>query len=268
MQMSDDDDDSPLSDCVSMASPTPPPPRKIIQPSKLARGAIGTGTSQGLKQTSDTISTRAGVSSASALSKNKAASVNHARAVHGNTKAVIPDSEGDETDGSMEDLDLLLQPKAAKATKFERKAGRKRKTTELPLSPKKPAPDTTLRTYTFSLDALLSQKAKDAEREQTLKRTEALLAGAGEDADHVHLPRKLADKGIVDAVVGNDTGSKVLDMLNRREAWRVDYTWYFFDRSKGNARSRARSAFPTDSLQGWSSELKGRICQSGLECNN
>lgn len=108
--------------------------------------------------------------------------------------------------------------------------------------------------YTFSLDALLSAKAKDAEREQTLQRTEALLASTEDDVPAT-IPQQLSDKGIVDAAVGNETGGKVMDMLNRREAWKLEYTWYFFGRG---GQPKPRNAFPTDSLQGWSSRMRGK----------
>ncbi|KAF8448313.1 hypothetical protein BGX38DRAFT_1260180 [Terfezia claveryi] len=194
--------------------------------------------------TSKLTTTQGGTSATSSSIRGVNAS---ARADQG---AVIPDSEGEDTNDSL-DLADLLKPKTAKAAKPERKKGKTQKT-ELPMNPK---PSIDVPTYTFSLDALLSEKAKDAEREQTLQRTEALLASV-EDDDHITIPQQLSDMGIVDAAVGNETGGRVLDMLNRREAWRVEYTWYFFGHPSGDRPPKPRNVFPADSLQGWSSRMR------------
>ncbi|KAF8428282.1 hypothetical protein EV426DRAFT_335885 [Tirmania nivea] len=250
MQMLDDPEDSPLSDYMSCRSPTPPLHRKSAADLDVRGGAKAVRVTEGTKHTAKLATAQGGVSAASSSIRVVNAS---GKADQGGLRAVIPDSEGEETDDSLdlEDLDLLLKPKATKAAKPEKKKGKKQKT-ELPMNPK-PALD--VPTYTFSLDALLSEKAKDAEREQTLQRTEALLASV-EDDDHVTMPQQLSNKGIVDAAVGNETGSKVLDMLNRREAWRVEYTWYFFGHPNGDRQSKPRNAFPTDFLHGWSSRMK------------
>jgi len=252
MQAVDDPEDSPLSDCMSCPSPTPPPPRKSVANLDVRGGAKAARATEGTKHTSKLTTTQGGTSAASSSTRGVNAS---GKPDQGKLRAVIPDSEGEGTDDSLdlEDLDLLLKPKTAKAAKPERKKGKTQKT-ELPMNPK-PALD--VPTYTFSLDALLSEKAKDVKREQTLQRTEALLASV-EDDDHVTMPQQLSDKGIVDAAVGNEAGGKVLDMLNRREAWRVEYTWYFFGRPNGDRQPKPRNDFPIDSLQGWSSRMKGK----------
>ena len=229
-----------------------PPPRKSALNLEARGGAKAARATEGTKHTSKLTTTQGGTSAAS----NSIGGVdNSSRTDQGRPRAVIPDSEGEGTDDSLdlEDLDLLLKPKTAKAVKPERKKGKIQKT-ELPMNPK-PALDVPI--YTFSLDALLSEKAKDVEREQTLQRTEALLASV-EDDDHVTMPQQLSDKGIVDAAVGNEAGGRVLEMLNRREAWRVEYTWYFFGRPNGDRQPKQRNAFPTDSLQGWSSRMRGK----------
>lgn len=173
-------------------------------------------------------------------------------------KTVIPDSEGEETDDSLEDLSDLLKPKSAaksvKPTKTEMKARKQIRT----ISPVVPKLEADIPTYTFSLDALISQKVKDTEREETIQRTEALIANA-DNADHVITSHPQADKSLLDAAVGNEAGGKVLDMLNRREAWRVEYTWYFFDRTKG---STPWNPFPTSSLRGWALGMKGISTQT------
>lgn len=250
MQVLDDPEDSPLSDYISCPSPTPPPPQKSVA---IRGGAKASEVTEGIKHTSKLTATQGGASAALSSARGVNAS---GKADQGRLRAVIPDSEGEETDDSLdlEDLDLLLKPKTARLAKLEKKKKGKKQKTELPLNPK-PALD--VPTYTFSLDALLSEKAKDAEREQTLQRTEALLASA-EDDDHMTIPQQLSDKGIVDAAVGSETGGKVLDMLNRREAWRVEYTWYFFGHPNENKKLKPRITFPTDSLKGWSSRMRGK----------
>ncbi|RPB27512.1 hypothetical protein L211DRAFT_551271 [Terfezia boudieri ATCC MYA-4762] len=250
MQKLDGLGDSPLSDCISCPSSTPPPPRKSVANLDVRGGPRAAGAIEGTKHTSKLTTTQEGTSATLCSIKGVNAS---SRADQGKLGAVIPDSEGEGTDDSLDlaDLDLLLKPKTAKAAKPERKKGKTQKT-ELPMDAK---PSLDVPTYTFSLDALLSEKAKDAEREQTLQRTEALLASV-EDDDHMTIPQQLSDKGIVDAAVGNETGGRVLDMLNRREAWRVECTWYFFGHPSGNRHPKPPNVFPTDSLQGWSSRMK------------
>ncbi|KAF8431401.1 hypothetical protein BGX38DRAFT_1146636 [Terfezia claveryi] len=249
MQMLDGLGDSPLSDCISCPSPTPPPGKSVAN-LDVRGGPKAAGATEGTKHTSKLTTTQGRTWATSSSIKGVNAS---SRADQGKLGAVIPDSEGEDTDDSLDlaDLDLLLKPKTAKAAKLERKKGKMQKT-ELPMKSK---PSLDVPTYTFSLDALLSEKAKDAEREQTLQRTEALLASF-EDDDRMTIPQQLSDKGIVDAAVGNETGGRVLDMLNRREAWRVEYTWYFFGNPSEDRHPKPPNVFPTDSLLGWSSRMK------------
>ena len=223
---------SPLSECLSIATPSPPP-RKL--------------------GTSNVSTTRNNVSGPSGKYTNRGPS----RGDYAASKNVIPDSEGEDSNSSLEDLDMIFFKK--KGTKPTKRDPKKQKGAALAQSTTNTKADFDLPKYTFSLDALISEKAKDAERGETLKRTEALLARAedeGDGYDHVAFGPQ---KELIDAAVGSDAGDKVLNMLNRREAWRQEYTWYFLDRSEERWQSRIGSPFPVASLKGWSIQLKGMV---------
>ncbi|KAF8477573.1 hypothetical protein BDZ91DRAFT_709496 [Kalaharituber pfeilii] len=216
-----DGSSSPLSDCVSFPSPSPPPPPPHRAQFKPSVTPTTTVTTINRSKESQEIAKPAG--------------------------RVIPDSEGEEDSDELEDVDTLLRAAITKSTKPEKPAKKQRKE---PCTKPKPVPS--LPTYTFSLDALIAQKEKDDAREEAIQRTEALIAGA-EDISHMTNNYGPADKNLLDAAVGDEIGGKVLDMLNRREAWRVNYTWHFFEDVK---QPRLRNPFPSAALKGWSSGLQ------------
>lgn len=235
---------SPLSECLSIPTPSPPP-RRLGTALSTNRSTIQNNTSGPLGKYT----------------------IGNKEPSHGDaaSKNVIPDSEGEGSDSSLEDIDtIFLKHKGIKPIKRDQKQ-QKGKRPALAQSTINTKVDVDLPKYTFSLDALISEKVKDAEREETLKRTEALLAraedeGGGEGADVAFGPQK----ELIDAAVGSDVGDKVLNMLNRREAWRQDYTWFFLDRPEECRQPMVRSPFPVSSLKEWSIQLKGTVAPLGL----
>lgn len=160
-------------------------------------------------------------------------------------RTVVPDSEGEEdSDDSFEDV-VWVKPSSLPAPVKEEKSKKKR---DLPISTKPETPK-----YNFSLDALVAQREKDDAREQAFERIQAKIFEASDD--HVtDLPGAPTSQGVIDAAVGGEHGEKLTAMLNRREAWRVEYTWYFFGQ---DGQPNRNNPFPTTQLNGWSVLLKG-----------
>ena len=62
--------------------------------------------------------------------------------------------------------------------------------------------------------------------------------------------------------LGEGQATKLLGALDRKDAWRIEKSWHFFDVDKA-CRSRDRAAFPLEHLKkGWeTSNLAGWICR-------
>ncbi|KAI5809954.1 hypothetical protein DFH27DRAFT_537139 [Peziza echinospora] len=216
-----EDDESSLSDCITVASPTPPPAtlRATVQKARVPSTASNSKPSP--KEA------KAGSASGSKQSKYE-----------------IPDSEGEDSDDVLLSLEDLL-PKRAKQKPAAKKEVKK-SLREMPFSPRKK----TISAADFLRDTILQQ--------QEDKDFEAALSKLGNDdlSDDDEFYRADLDDGtdqfIINAAVGDENGEKLVQMLARREAFKVEFTYHFFDQS---IKARPRNPFPLESVPDLLSEL-------------
>lgn len=124
--------------------------------------------------------------------------------------------------------------------------------------------------YKFSLDNLVAEKAKSIALDQEILRSRALFEEAnreytedtGNSADASSRP---VSKGMLEDALGEGTARRLLAALNRKDAWRIDRSWHFYDMDKVHEKPR-KNPFPKQALResGWNARL---ACMSNqLQC--
>lgn len=112
-------------------------------------------------------------------------------------------------------------------------------------------------TYKFSLDSLVAQKAKANALDQEILRSKALFEEANKE--HTDNNGRIGDQPVSESMLedafGEGTGKRLLAALNRKDAWRVDNSWHFYDMDRNHKKSR-KNPFPKQVLgSGWDSGL-------------
>lgn len=111
--------------------------------------------------------------------------------------------------------------------------------------------------YNFSLDSLVAQKAKAVALDQDILRSRALFEEANKEYtdDNYRTGDNPVSKGMLEDAFGEGTAKRLLAALNRKDAWRIDKSWHFYDMDKDHKKSR-KNPFPKQALEGgWYARL-------------
>lgn len=177
---------------------------------------------------------------------------------------VIPSSDGEE---DSEDSDGLEDPQkmfsrlirnnssADSASALKKKSLRPESPVRVAVMiPKAMAPPS----YTFSLDNLVAEKAKSVALDQEILRSRALFEEANKEYtdNNASSSDKPVSEGILEKEFGNGMGKKLLEALNRKDAWRIDMSWHFYK----DHESSQKNPFPKQALEGgWDAGLAGML---------
>lgn len=173
---------------------------------------------------------------------------------------VIPSSDGED---ESEDSDGLEDPQkmfgGLRKNNSAAPAAKKNPRSKSPARvasaiPKAMAPPS----YKFSLDNLVAEKAKSVALDQEILRSRALF----EEANREYTENNASDsgrpvsEGMLEDAFGEGTARRLLAALNRKDAWRIDRSWHFYDMDKVHEKPR-KNPFPKQALResGWSARL-------------
>lgn len=185
---------------------------------------------------------------------------------------VIPSSDGEE---DSEDSDGLEDPQKmfgrARRKNFAADPAAKKKDRPKPPAhvapavPKAMAPPS----YKFSLDNLVAEKAKSVALDQEILRSRALFEEANKEYmdNSVSNRDKPVSESMLEDAFGEGTAKRLLAALNRKDAWRIDMSWHFYDMHKDHQRPR-KNPFPKQALGGgWDAGLACVFNQSHFKPN-
>lgn len=111
--------------------------------------------------------------------------------------------------------------------------------------------------YKFSLDNLVAEKAKSVALDQEILRSRALFEEANREytENDASGSGKPVSEGMLEDAFGEGTARRLLAALNRKDAWRIDRSWHFYDMDKVHKKPR-KNPFPKQALrEGWSARL-------------
>lgn len=180
---------------------------------------------------------------------------------------VIPSSDGeDESDSDgLEDPYKMLRKLGRKSSTSNPAPAVKKKNphphspthaTEMPAVP--PIPEATKApVYKFSLDNLVAQKTKSKALDAGILRSAALFEEANKEFTDGNGRRsdKPISEGMLEEALGHGTAKRLLAALTRKDAWRVEKSWHFFDLNKDHKKLR-KNPFPKHALgSGWEAGL-------------
>lgn len=169
------------------------------------------------------------------------------------SQRVIPSSDGED---DSEDSDGLEDPmkmfrRKGSATNPAPAAKKKNVRSKSPVRvaatiPKTMAPPS----YRFSLDNLVAEKAKSVALDQEILRSRALFEEANKEytESNASTSDKPVSKGMLEDAFGEGTAKRLLAALNRKDAWRIDKSWHFYDMDKVHEKSR-KNPFPEQGLR-------------------
>lgn len=108
----------------------------------------------------------------------------------------------------------------------------------------KPAP---VRAHEYSLHRLLEEEQRAQELDLQVKHARELIEAAENGANNVTAdPTPAFSQDTADQVMGERRkGARLLEALDRKDAWRVDEIWNFFDPS--NPVRKSKLSFPAGS---------------------
>lgn len=150
------------------------------------------------------------------------------------SQRVIPSSDGED---ESEDSDGLEDPmkmfrRKGSATNPAPAVKKKNVRSKSPVRvaaaiPKATAPPS----YRFSLDNLVAEKAKSVALDQEILRSRALFEEANKEytENNASTSDKPVSKGMLEDAFGEGTARRLLAALNRKDAWRIDKSWHFYD---------------------------------------
>jgi hypothetical protein len=99
--------------------------------------------------------------------------------------------------------------------------------------------------YKFSLQKLLSDRNKANALENDIKRARNLLDVCANKRYSLGDALSIFTEDTADAIMGHrGSGARLLEALDRKEAWRMDETWSFFDHGVGPINKNERP-FPS-----------------------
>lgn len=104
--------------------------------------------------------------------------------------------------------------------------------------------------YRFSLDNLVAEKAKSVALDQEILRSRALFEEANkEDTENdASTSDRPVSEGMLEDAFGEGTAKRLLAALNRKDAWRIDKSWHFYDMDKVHEKPR-KNPFPKQALR-------------------
>lgn len=184
---------------------------------------------------------------------------------------VIPSSDGEDSEDSdgLEDPQKMfgrVRRKNSAADQAIKKKSRAKPLAHVaPAVPKAMAPPS----YKFSLDNLVAEKAKSVALEQDILRSRALFEEANKEYtdNSVSNSDKPVSESMLGDAFGEGTAKRLLAALNRKDAWRIDMSWHFYDMDKDHQRPR-RNPFPKQALgDGWDAGLACMFNQSHFKPN-
>lgn len=174
---------------------------------------------------------------------------------------VIPSSDGEE---DSEDSDGLEDPQKmfGRVRRKNSAADSAVKMKGRPKSPARIAPAAASKamappSYKFSLDNLVAEKAKSVALDQEILRSRALFEEANKEYtdSNVSNSDKPVSESMLEDAFGEGTAKRLLAALNRKDAWRIDMSWHFYDMNKDHQKPR-KNPFPKQALGGdWDAGL-------------
>jgi len=178
---------------------------------------------------------------------------------------VVPSSDGEESEDSdgLEDLGSMFRARKPPTQTPQRKKEPdgmllRLKSVTIPKGPPEtPKP----RTYKFSLDRIVEEQAKKSSLGDNIIKARKMFEDAQKEIPDGEGRTRPSEEEI-GSKLGEGQATKLLGALDRKDAWRIEKSWHFFDVDKAY-RSRGRAAFPLEHLKkGWeASNLAGWICQ-------
>ncbi|RPB01795.1 hypothetical protein L873DRAFT_1675083 [Choiromyces venosus 120613-1] len=166
---------------------------------------------------------------------------------------VVPSSDGEESEDSdgLEDLGSMFRARRppmqtpSKKKEPEGTSLRSRNTAAPKGPPEPPKP----RTYTFSLDRIIEERAKKSSLGDDIIKARKMFEDAQKEVPDGEGRTRPSEEEI-GSKLGEGQASKLLGALDRKDAWRIEKSWHFFDIDKN--RSEGRIAFPSEHLKnGW-----------------
>ncbi|PWW78450.1 hypothetical protein C7212DRAFT_351216 [Tuber magnatum] len=167
---------------------------------------------------------------------------------------VVPSSDGEDSEDSdgLEDLSSMFRARKPPV----QAPNKKREPDGIPLRlksvtiPKGPPETPEPRTYRFSLDRIVEERAKKSSLGDDIMKARKMFEDAQKEIPDGEGRIRPSEEEI-GSKLGEGQASKLLGALDRKDAWRIEKSWHFFDVDK--ARSpRGRIAFPLEHLKkGW-----------------
>lgn len=161
----------------------------------------------------------------------------------------MPSSDGEESDDSLEDPFETLR---RQRRKIEPASGVKKMPSRAATPPSLRTPsaavgDPPVRSYKFSLENLIAQKDRDTALEKEKLAAKALHEEANREitTDFRNGEQEIDEAMMIEAF-GEVEARKLMAALKRKDAWRVDKTWHFFDLE----RDKRRNPFPRHAVEG------------------
>jgi hypothetical protein len=135
-----------------------------------------------------------------------------------------------------------------------------RSKTPIPAKATPPVPKP--RTYKFSLDRIVADKAKANTLGDEIVRARELFEEANREIP-IETGGLKPSTAMMNGAFGEGQAARLMGALDRKDAWRVDKTWHFFDLNK-EEKKREKNPFPVRSLRsGWEPMLKGQLAPVG-----
>lgn len=177
---------------------------------------------------------------------------------------VVPSSDGEESDDSLEDPFETLR---RQRRKIEPASGVKKAPSIATTPPSLRTPSAAVeappvRNYRFSLENLVAQKERDTALEKEKLAAKALHEEATREitTDFRNGEQEIDEAMLIEAF-GEVEARKLMAALKRKDAWRVDKSWHFFDLERG----KRRDLFPRHAVEGGGWEA-GLVSACGQSC--
>lgn len=173
-------------------------------------------------------------------------------------KRVVQSSDGEDSD-DLEDLDTMLgrsirkQPAQPAQHKGRMEASLRSKA---PIPAKATPPIPKPRVFKFSLERIVADKAKANTLGHEIVRARELFEEANREVP-VETEGAKPSTAMMNGAFGEGQAARLMGALDRKDAWRVNKTWHFFDLER-EEKKRQKNPFPVWSLKsGWEAMLKG-----------
>ncbi|CAZ86635.1 unnamed protein product [Tuber melanosporum] len=167
---------------------------------------------------------------------------------------VVPSSDGEESEDSdgLEDLGSMFRARKPPAQTPQKKKEpdgivlRLRNVTIPKRPPEMPKPQT----YKFSLDRIIEERAKRSSLGDDIIKARKMFEDAQKETPDGEGRTRPSEEEI-GSKLGEGQASKLLGALDRKDAWRIEKSWHFFDVDKARI-PKSRVAFPLENLKkGW-----------------